>query len=69
MTNFEPVKRNSTVKTTDGTNVVIQGVECLGFIEDEEINRIEKTDVVFQMATPESKISPISVIAVMLSHD
>ncbi|KAK1760373.1 hypothetical protein QBC47DRAFT_366974 [Echria macrotheca] len=48
------LRRNSSVKMTQGTNVVVQAVECLGFIDDEETSRIEKTDVTFQMTTPES---------------
>ncbi|GAB1317040.1 Fungal N-terminal domain-containing protein [Madurella fahalii] len=48
------LRRNSTIKTMAGIDVVVQAVESLGFVDDEETSRIEKTDVTSQMTTPES---------------
>jgi hypothetical protein len=53
------VRRNTTVKTEATINVVIQGVECFGFVEDEQASHIDKVDVTFHMTTVESELQPV----------
>lgn len=49
------VRRNTVVRTEEGVNVVVQAVECFGFIGEEQRSRINSAEVTFCMTTAESK--------------
>lgn len=36
-------------------SVVVEAVECLGFTQDQQVNRLEKADVAFHMISLEGR--------------
>ena len=42
--------------------VVLKGVECLGFLRDQQKHRLEKADVVFHTTSPEGQNSSAKTV-------
>jgi hypothetical protein len=52
------VSQATTLKVDESnTRVVIEGVECLGFNHDRQVNRLEKADVVFHVTSREGQVT------------
>jgi hypothetical protein len=52
------VSQATTLKVDEGnTRVVIEGVACLGFNHDRQVNRLEKADVVFHVTSREGQVT------------